>query len=200
MLIDKTYFTGSIELPNVEQGTVNPDLVLNNDDLTRAIQQYEFEYLQDVFGFSIAKDILSKVDANGVINPSSDQKYFDLIEGVGDWVGLRYEVSGIKYSQIANYVYCKYLYDTETKLTNLGNTVDDVEKGVIRSSWNKFNDAWREMFKYRQLFECEYDWYYYETSYNRDTSFKTLYEYIRDSDEWDTKNFIWYDNTNSLGI
>jgi len=199
MLIDKTYFTGSIELPNVEQDTVNTDLVLNNDNLIRAIQQYEFKYLQDVFGFTIAKEILSKVDSNGVIIPSSDQKYFDLIEGVGEWVGLRYEVSGVKYSQVANYVYCNYLYDTETKLTNLGNTVDDVEKGKLISSWNKYNESWREMFKYRQLFECEYDWNYWN-AYNRDTSFKTLYEYIRDADGWNTDNFVWYEHTNILGI
>lgn len=197
MIIDKSYFTGSLELPNVEQGTVNSDLVLNNDNLERSIKQYEFEYLSDAFGFTIAKDILSKVQADGTIIPGSDQKYFDLIDGVDDWVGLRYTVSDIKYSQIANYVYCKYLRDAETGLTNVGNTIDEVEKGKTRSSWNKFNDAWRKMFKFRQYYEFQYEWHYL---YGKDKSFKTLYEYITDSDGWSADNFKWYSNTNSLGI
>ena len=197
MLIDKTYFTGKLNLPNVEQGTVNQDLILNNNELHRFIQEYELKYLTDAFGFIVARDILSKIDSDGNIIAGTEQKYIDLIDGVDDWLGLRYEANGIKYSQVANYVYCMYIAENERKMTNLGVTVDEVEKGRVVSSWSKYNSAWRDMFKQRQAFELD-DWYSY--SYYLNTATKTLFDYITGNTDWDTQYFISYNNTNSLGI
>ena len=190
-LIDKTYFTGKLNIPNINQTGNN--LVINNVAiLDRVIAEYTFKYLSDVFGLIIAKEILSKIDSDGNIIVGTEQKYIDLINGNGsDWLGLRYEVSGVKYSQIANYCFCQYLHETETKLTNIGNTVDSVEKGKIISSWNKFNYAWREMFKMRQSMWLGY-------CYDEDV--KNLYDYINDSPDWDVKYFKFYENTNSFGL
>ena len=200
MIIDETYFTGKLNIPNVQQAPVNTNLVSNNSILDRIIKEYSFKYLSDVFGVIVAKDILSKVDSTGAIIPGTDQKYIDLIEGNGsNWLGLRYEVNGVKYSQIANYCYCQYLNETETKLTNIGNTIDESEKGKILSSWNKFNEAWREMFVMRQpkWFEV-YGYPYYD--YTLEVDVKNLYDYITDSPDWDNKYFKMYENTNKFGL
>jgi hypothetical protein len=198
MLIDKTYFTGSLELPNIEQGDVNSNLILNNDKLDRAINQYCFVYLVDVFGVSIAKEILDVIEPDGTITPGTDQKYIDLIDGVVDWLGLRYEIQGVKYSQIANFVYCQYLRDNESQLSNLGNSLNDIEKGQRISSWNKFNEAWREMFKLRQPADLIY--YGYPCDYEYQNNYKTLYEYLTGSEDWNTDKFIIYHNTNIFDI
>jgi hypothetical protein len=198
MLIDKSYFTGKLELPNVEQGDVNADLILNNDNLDRLINEYEFKYLIDVFGVTIAKEILAVIEPDGTITPGSDQKYFDLIEGVDDWLGLRYEVSTVKYSQVANYVYCQYLNQYETQLSNLGNSVNEIEKGTRISNWSKFNESWREMMLQRQIRDYN-DLYFYGYAY-RENPFYTLYEYLSNSADWSTSKFRWYENTNSFNL
>lgn len=200
MLIDKTYFTGKLNIPNVEQAeTANPDLVTNNNNLDRIIKEYEFKYLADVFGFLTTKTIFEQLEPDGTVKTTADQKYKDLINGDGnEWLGLRYEVNGIKYSQVANYVYCQYLYEFERRLTNLGVTVDEAEKSKVVSSWNKFNDAWREMIVSRQpywMHKC-YD-YWYE---NNNQEIKSLYDYILDNQDWNTEYFKAYENTNSFGI
>lgn len=198
MLIDKTYFTGKLNLPNVEQGTVNPDLILNNDSLTRTINEYVFKYLVDVFGVTIAKEILNVIEPDGTITPGTDQKYIDLIDGQGDWLGLRYEIQGVKYSQVANYVYCMYLKEHETELSNLGNSVNDIEKGIRVSDWNKFNDAWREMFKFRQ--PEGWDDFGFPQCLDYYNNYKTLYQYLTDSADWNTDKFVVYHNTNLFDI
>lgn len=196
MIIDKSYFTGNKELPNIEQGTVNPDLVLNNDKLIETIKRYEFKYLCDVFGVTIAKEILDQVNTDGTFVPGVQQKYVDLIDGSGDWLGLRYEINGVKYSQIADFCYCQYLFENETQLSNLGNSTNDIEKGKLRSSWNKVYPVWREMMKHRQ----RADHYLEFPLYLDYLQLTTLWDYISNNDDWNTKHFVYYQNANSLGI
>lgn len=202
MLIDKTYFTGKLSIPNLQQSeTANPDLITNNSNLERLINEYEFRYLVDVFGFSIAKTILDQLEADGTVKATTDQKYKDLIDGNGsDWLGLRFDVNSIKYSQIANYVYCQYLYENERRLTDLGVTVDTAEKSKMVSSFGKYNDAWREMISMRQpsWFDNFYNNLYPFHYSNKDL--KTLFEYIRESEDWNIEHFKTYQNTNAFDI
>ena len=197
MLIDKSYFTGKINIPNLEQDTVNPDLITNNNSFDRLIKEYTFKYLVDVFGFKVANEILDEVEPDGTVKASAEQKYKDLINGVDKWRGLRYEVQGVKYSQIAYYVYCQWVYENQTQLTDIGNTIDNAEKANVVNSWNKFNDAWREMHLLR---EPEHFYSVQNYYFRNKQDIYTLYDYISESSAWVTNDFISYENTNSFGL
>ena len=189
MIIDNSYFTGKLEIPNLS----NDDQYINNNaTLDQTILEYEFQYLKAALGFKVAKDVINAVGANGQITGS--QKYKDLIDGLNDWIGLRYEINGVKYSQIANYVYCQYLLENQTQLTESGNSLAQFEKGSVLSSWNKFNIAWQAMIKERQTYDCDYHYLYDNRGYI------TLHEYLSKSDDWDVSNFEVWRNTNKLGI
>ena len=90
MIVDNSYFTGKLNIPNLSD---NQDYINNNDKLDNAIKEYEFIYLKSILGFEVAKDVLDKVQADGQV--TGGQKYKDLIEGEGEWKGLRYEVNGV---------------------------------------------------------------------------------------------------------
>ena len=193
MIVDNSYFTGKLNIPNLSD---NQDYINNNDKLDNAIKEYEFIYLKSILGFEVAKDVLDKVQADGQV--TGGQKYKDLIEGEGEWKGLRYEVNGVKYSQIANYVYCQYLLENQTELTEAGNTIATFEKGNVISSWSKYNRAWQDMMLERQL-HYVYDLSYYNYNVNN-RGFITLWEYLSNSDDWDINHFQYWENTNKLGI
>lgn len=201
MIVNKTYFTGRLNIPNVNQNTVNNDLISNNDRLDMVIRESAIKYLSDVFGFLISKTILEQLENDGTVKATAEQKYKDLIDGNGsDWLGLRFEVNGIKYSQIANYVYCNYLQQNEQKLTNIGVTQDNSEKSSVVSSWNKYSDSWREMMAMRQPTWIG-NWYNnLHPLYWHEKDTKTLYEYIVNNDDWNDRYFKTYENTNALGI
>jgi len=201
MIIDKTYFVDDLNIPNLDFSE-NSDLISNNNALDNIISRSSFKYLSDVFGYKVAKEILNVFKTNGQIKSGTDQKYIDLIEGKDDedWQGLRYEVSGVKYSQIANYVYCQYLAQYENRLTDFGVTNDNAEQGRSISSWVKFNASWKVMLSMRQI--CDYHLYEnYHFDYNfKPRDAKSLYEYLRDSADWDVDKFVHYEETNSLGL
>ena len=199
MIIDKTYFVDKLNIPNLDLDE-NSDLISANSNLDNVIARYSFKYLTDAFGYFTAKQILAVIKPNGQIYSGTEQKYIDLINGKEseEWLGLRYEINNIKYSQIANFCYCQYTKEYETRLTEMGNTLDEGEKSLVVSSWSKFNASWREMMDMRQPCFGSYvdDWYYG----NKVRDFKTLYDYISTSDDWDTNKFVYYENTNSLGL
>jgi len=200
MIIDKTYFVEALNIPNLDLEE-NTDLISNNNNLDNVIARYSFIYLKDVFGYKIAKEILNVIKPNGEFVSGVDQKYVDLIDGddASDWMGLRYSINGIKYSQIANFVYCNYLKEYENRMTDIGATVDNAEQGKGISSWYKFNHAWREMYGMRQPLNNVYEFVYYNDYWNPEDN-KTLYEYIRDNSNWSTDKFVCYDNSNALGL
>jgi hypothetical protein len=169
-----TYFTTILEIPNMDNSTT----INNVDKLNSFIDQYEFEYLLSVFGFKEAKEILSKVDAEGNIISGTAQKYIDLIDGTADWIGLRYTVNSHKYSQLANYVFCKYLEYGELELTELGTLFNGLEQGYKRSNKYFHNKAWRAMYKDR----------------------KRLEKYIADTDVWNFEHYEVWENSNILDV
>ena len=196
MITDITYFINLLEIPNTDD---NNTTINNVDKLNAFIKQYEYEYLLECFGFEQAKDIVEKVNPDGTIkgNSPSNQKYIDLIDGVGNWKGLRYEINGHKYSQLANYVFCKYLELGELELTELGTLYNALEQGFKRSNKYFHNKAWRFMIKERQL-TCEYYDYMYYNQNNRQTL--TLQQYITESTDWDSNYFNYWENSNQLDL
>jgi len=189
-IVDKSYFTGKLKIPNIE--SQNTDVIVNDDKLEQAINKYEFIYLRDALGFEVAKNVINQITSgSGSLN---GQAVNNLVDGYGSWQGLKYEISNVKYSQVANFIFCNYLIENQSQLTEVGNVVDEFEKSKLLSSWNKYNIAWQEMMQERQEL-WRYDGYYYE---NRDIV--TLREYLAESDDFNTNYFKWYQTTNKLGL
>lgn len=198
MITDVSYYVGSRFIPNISQEDENGlagQTINNNAALLLTIAEYEISFLSDAFGFYEAKTILDQLETDGSVKTSADQKYKDLINGDASikWRGLRYEIAGVKQSMVADYVYSNYVRETETRLTNLGNTVDQAEKAQIISSTNKYVQAWRRMYELRESRDY-YSWYYLA----RDE--KTLYNFISENAGFNTEYFKFYENLNSLGI
>jgi hypothetical protein len=198
MITDVSYYVGSRFIPNIyqEAGTgLAAQTINNNDALLLTIAEYEINFLSDAFGFYESKIILDQFETDGTVKVSANQKYKDLIDGNDSikWRGLRYEIAGVKQSMVADFVYANYVRETETRLTQLGNTVDQAEKAQIISSTNKYVQAWRRMYELREARE-----YYHFMYLSIDEV--TLYKFISDNAGFTTEYFKFYENLNSLGI
>jgi hypothetical protein len=197
-ITDVSYYVGSRFIPNIiqeaETGLIG-ETISNNDALLLTISEYEISFLSDAFGFYESKIILDQFEADGTVKVGADQKYKDLIDGdeTIKWRGLRYEVAGVKQSMVADFVYAKYVRETETRLTQLGNTVDQAEKAQIVSSYTKYVQAFRRMYEQRESRDFHY-WFFLSTDE------KTLYDFISENEGFSTEYFKFYENVNSLGI
>lgn len=114
-LIDKTYFTGKITVPNSTEYDGSNSI----DSLEVAIDNYVRVFLKDVLG-SILFNELDPFVRGVVLSNSAPQKWKDLIDGCTyldgkkTWVGLR-SVSGLhKESILAYFVYLNYYSESNS--------------------------------------------------------------------------------------
>jgi len=68
-----------------------------------------------LFSYEFSKEILESVNSNGQVKDSASELVTKLINGDAEfnWLGLRFEINGIKMSVMANYTYCQYLVQKE---------------------------------------------------------------------------------------
>jgi hypothetical protein len=138
-LIDVTYFTGEINIPNTGQTVIA-------EKLEGFINKYETKILDIVLGYPLRKEFL-----NGYTAPTPAQKWVDMAEGVEytlndkpvKWQGILNKTD--KESLIALYVYYWYMRDSHTTTTNSGERANKVENSEASiSSW-KLSRAWTEL-------------------------------------------------------
>ena len=133
-LIDKTYFTLDLHLPDD----------LQYGDLTQYITRYEPEIIKKIFGYELAKQVIAynpETTADPIKSLVEGAEYEDEDGHVQEWPGL---VNSSKQSIIACYVYYWYLRAKVTKTTEIGekraageNNVD-AEYGIKQmAAWNK---------------------------------------------------------------
>lgn len=198
MIYDLSYFKNELHIPNIYDDV---DIVSNNEKLLEVMRNSDVKFLTDCFGFKIAKDVLNAVDEDGNVKAGTDATIEKLINGDEDkdWLGLRYEVNGVKKSILANFAFCQYLYQTETELTQVGNVKDNVENGNRVSNWGKYVSVWNEMLKQRQKdYEVtDYNWYLQL----KNTYGITLQEFInQNSETFAFDKFLRLEKVNSFGL
>lgn len=150
-LIDITYFTGEIVIPNTDKDYIAQRLVL-------FIEKYEDNFLRDVLGYDLYKSFKA-----GIVNyPSgaTDQKWIDIIEGAEysrhsrthQWRGLTFENvdgfasgTGQLLSPIANYVYWYWVKDGFSQTMSTGESQAKAENATSISPAFKMVRAWNEM-------------------------------------------------------
>lgn len=106
-IIDKTYFNGILNIPNIYE--VNSD-ELNN--LNKNIDKYARLFMQEFLGVELFGDFDSHL-TGGVLDVNAPQKWKNLINGVVytindktfKWEGLIYTEGTINTSLLANFVY-----------------------------------------------------------------------------------------------
>jgi len=137
-IIDSTYFYGKISLPQVADSS---GLAVVN----KFIALYEPELLLKALGYQLSKDFVA-----GIVSPSPDQKWLDLLNGVEytygsyprKWIGFK---NAEKRSPIANYVYYMYQEDAVTTSNMVGVTATQADNSLRSDPSKKMADAWNEM-------------------------------------------------------
>lgn len=139
MLIDETYFTKRLNLP--QRGNAE-DL----QDLLDFIEQYETEYLQCVLGLPLWEAFVAGTEGSGI----PDARYQDLLHGANftykncthKWTGF---APTSKISPIANYVYWQYVENKIDAVTLTGVTVSSTENNRTVAATDRLVDAWNRM-------------------------------------------------------
>jgi hypothetical protein len=135
MFIDKTYFTGSINLPgSALDGTY---AVIAN-----YITQYEKKILIKLLGYTLYKELVANYNA-------SSGKWYDFINGVeytvGDytvkWNGL---INSDKISLLAYFTYFHFVRDNVTSTSVIGEILNNSENSTRISPADKQVHAWNQ--------------------------------------------------------
>lgn len=186
MIIDLTYLIKEpLMLPNISE---NPNSGVNNNALFDGyLNQFEYDFLLHTLGYELTEDLLSQFESDGEWKADATQKWKDLVDGKNNWRGLRFLQNGIKKSLIAHYVYCQILYKESSKLTSVGNSVNEVSGGLVVSNWQKIVPIWQELVELYQG--------------SRKDGLKTLQEYLKENEsDFESYKFNHFNNINSFQL
>lgn len=192
-IIDKSYFTGKLFIPNVVdvpdiQAGYSSEAPTNQDKLTLSIQKYERLLLVNALGITQYNELIADVEA-------TSGKWYDMINGK-TYDNKRFE--GLK-DIIAYFVYVNFLKYEAVQFNTTGLQRADAENATSVSPVNRMVDYWNEFVNmYQSHEECGCWWWLnYDTNY----TFVSLYEFIKDfPDNYDCGYFNFYRIQNSLGI
>ena len=142
MLVDSTFFTGKLYLPNMTEPDVNNRL---GDDLQTVIDTVEEKLLSAIFGREMWLDFKAKYENKETVPLSAEyQRILD---------GHTYEINGKKYfwlglindetkqSLIADLVYYEYKANTSSITTELGEASINLKAGDNASNTYKMVEA-----------------------------------------------------------
>lgn len=135
MIIDQSYFTGKLNLPQTGN---NEGLLLVNE----FIERYEPEYLQKVLGYNLWKAFSEGIDGSGEI----EQRFIDLLEGKEfEYSGKTYKWVGFETKPIQNYVYYHFLDNAAYDTVQVGHSVGKLDNAIAVAPEVKAINAWNEM-------------------------------------------------------
>ena len=119
MIIDGSYFKGSIHIDNVQDTAPNSDLLGNGNAINDFISEYEPSLLTKCLGVALYDELSDELDPtkeNG-LKDTALAKWDDLLNGklysINDvaqkWPGLRFTEGTLNRSLIAYYVFFQFL-------------------------------------------------------------------------------------------
>lgn len=147
MIIDTSYFQNkSVFIPN---STKVPSIGSNNPDSVAMLQQeidaYEERLLVGALGheqYNELKEQFEEVQGVWQLKADAVQKWFDLVEGIDNWNGLRYSFGTKKISLIAYYVFFYYLKGDFSTYTTTGVQIPNSENSTGQSPNPKLSETW----------------------------------------------------------
>ncbi len=217
MIIDSSYLTGGkYRLPNnVSNSSITGNAPTSSNVVDSYIAKYEEQLLLNALGYANYQALKTVVEADQ-LGDAGNEKWNDLVTGKVytyesnqvEWKGLRRQFGTIKDSLIAKYVYYHYLQDDVQNYTTTGVQREKSKNAVEQTPSFKLTQAWREFI---QEYQYGYDtcpvrisnsagitgvdWYA-----SQQNSDRSLYQFLRDNDDYGEYKFTIYDNINQFGI
>jgi hypothetical protein len=142
VLIDGTYFTGELSLPNLptlDAGGASDGVALalqtvGENNLDVFVDKYVREYLVLLFGGELTGVFLDEMEKS-----TPDGIWLDLKDQ------LLMEFGSYKRSPLANYVYYRVMRDACTKTTQAGEADPDFDNAENVGNGRKLMKAWNDM-------------------------------------------------------
>lgn len=128
--VPSDYQTGDTKIPNAISRNAGEVI---NGDLTDIISKNERLLLLGALGETQYNELQT---ALGDFD-NADQKWKDLVNGSGSWIGLK--------SILKNYVYCAYLRFMEISVTTTGAGKAKVKNHTVTDYNQKFVERWNEI-------------------------------------------------------
>lgn len=159
-LIDETYFTRELRIPNL---TTNNLDVAGDGNFDQWIDRESRLCLRAALGVALFNDLNSNIDANGNLLSTAPQKWQDLVNGKNytyqgedfRWEGLIYSDGAFKVSLLAYYTYAKWLEFERSRMSGLGevrglaaNTESVNSTSRYVSIWNTFVYLYQHNFQF----------------------------------------------------
>lgn len=139
MLIDDTFFTNKIQIPNL--GTS-----VGKYNIKPLIELECYAFLESLLGFELYSELELHFDADLNLKDDAPQKWKDLLFGkVYDnkkWKGLIQVGKLTKSSILADWVYINWLENTVSTATNNGQVVIEVKNAVKVDNTPKKVEVW----------------------------------------------------------
>jgi hypothetical protein len=186
-LIDKTYFNGILNVPNIYE--VNSDELQN---LNKNIDKYARLFMQEFLGVELFIEFDSHL-TGGVLNSNAPQKWKDIVNGVVytlngktfKWKGLIYSEGAINISLLANFV---YYYSFQTCVnSSIGQVVINPRNATNVNPSEHLTQVWNEFVSMYQSYDTPNALQYYHNNtmfvdhYNSNTSgFVSLLQFVTD--------------------
>jgi len=220
MIIDKSYFKGNLNVPNVQENLVPlGDRQGNQVNLDEYIVRYEKEVMVNALGYSAWKSFIQVFNPDGTLIPASEQRWLDLVGGkeytngsgtLVKWEGLRYTLGTFKYSLIADYVFAIFLNDTSRTFAGNGMVKEQSKTAETHSSIPRIAEAWNGFIeKYQGEGFDEYPRIsnkngLYSVDYslsNFNNTEISLYRFLAENESvYSDVVFKFYESANSFGI
>ena len=218
IVIDSTYFEGGLlAVPNsVSNSQVTGNVPTTTVTLNSYIDKYEEELLKNAIGYTNYEALKTAIEANPTLELPENSIWNDLVNGKiytyeskdVEWKGLKQTSGTIKKSLIANYVFYHYLSDDTHTYTSTGVVTNDPKNAEKQTPNLRLTQVWREFI---QMYQYGYDTHpvistnsagmvgtdYYVSQNN---AVRSLYQFLRDNDNYGEYNFVVYDNRNQFGI
>lgn len=214
MIIDDSYFTGDIYLPQV--GDEASTVANNNGKLQSFIDEYEPKILEMALGFELYNEFKENLTEGGELEVGAQDKWSDLLNGTEytsgstsyKWRGLIKEDGIINTSLIAYYVYYWYVKDGITQKSTLGVVKPDGDNSKAVDSIPTLTNAWRKLMEWyskteqRSYFKGYVNGAYFEDYLGYDSSRNvSLYEFLsHNQSDYPNWSFTPLENKNSWGL
>lgn len=189
-LIDKTYFNGILNVPNIYE--VNSDEL---DNLNKNIDKYARLFMQEFLGVNLFLDFDSHL-TGVVLDSNAPQKWKDLVNGVVytldgktfKWKGLIYSEGAMNTSLIANFVYFNSYQNSIN--SSVGQVVVNPRNATNINPSEHLTQVWNEFINMYQGGDVSSPAQYYHNGVlfldyyqNKQSGFVSLLQFVTDKKE-----------------
>ena len=210
-IIDQTYFTRDLSIPNINEMQTEAF-----DNLNSFVDEYVRQLLSDALGVQIFNELDSYVIGGVFDGTGAPQYIIDLVNGkeyvksgtTYKWSGLISTQGVFKKSLLANYIYYKWLQSNFSTQSGVGEVTINPQNANLVNPTQKLVSVWNTfLLMYQNMNTC-YPSVYYKghtqvidwLGINANTEV-SLIQYLNDNDtDFSTAALRVYEYQNQLGI